>query len=52
MNEKNPAAVALGRSGGHARAKALTAEERKNIAQKASKAAAKARKKKAKRKQP
>ena len=38
----------LARSGGHARAKALTAKERKAIAIKASKAAAKARTQKAK----
>jgi hypothetical protein len=40
---KNPAAVALGRLGGKARASALTAKERKAIAAKASKAAAKKR---------
>ena len=39
----------IGRRGGHARAKALTAKERKAIATKASKAAAKARTLKAKR---
>jgi hypothetical protein len=38
----------IGRKGGHARAKRLTAEQRKAIATKASKAAAKARRKKAK----
>jgi hypothetical protein len=37
----------LGRKGGVARARKLTAEQRKRIATKASKAAAKARKKKA-----
>jgi hypothetical protein len=42
-SEKNPAAVALGRAGGLARAKTLTAERRKKIALKASKAAARAR---------
>ena len=47
-DEKNPAAVALGRAGGKARANNLTAAERKRIATKASKAAAKARTKKAK----
>jgi len=38
----------IGKKGGHARAKALTAEERKASAIKASKAAAEARRKKAK----
>jgi hypothetical protein len=47
-NNKNPAAVALGRQGGLARAKSLTAKERRASALKASKAAAKARTKKAK----
>ncbi len=40
--KKNPAAVALGRmgglKGGHARAKALSAQERSNIAKRAAKA--------------
>jgi hypothetical protein len=40
---KSPAAVELGRRGGQARAKALTAKERKAIAMKASRAAAKKR---------
>jgi hypothetical protein len=35
MKKKNPAAVALGRRGGRARAKALTADERRAIATKA-----------------
>ncbi len=35
---KNPAAVELGRKGGNARAKALSAAQRKLIAQKAAKA--------------
>jgi hypothetical protein len=35
MKKKNPAAVQLGRRGGHARAKALTATERRAIATKA-----------------
>jgi hypothetical protein len=47
-NDKDPAAVALGRRGGLARAKTLTAKERRASALKASKAAAKARTKKAK----
>ena len=42
VEEKNPAAVALGRlgglKGGKARAKKLTAEQRKEIAQKAARA--------------
>jgi len=38
----------IGRKGGHARAKRLTAAQRKAIATKASKAAAEARRKKAK----
>jgi hypothetical protein len=46
-SEKNPAAVALGRQGGLARAKLLTAKQRKASATKASKAAAEARKRKA-----
>jgi hypothetical protein len=41
--EKNPAAVSLGRAGGLARAKALSAKRRREIATRASKAAAKAR---------
>jgi hypothetical protein len=45
--EKNPAAVMLGRNGGLARAKNLSASERKRIAIMGSRAAAKARKKKA-----
>ena len=51
MEEKNPAAVSLGRAGGLARAKNLTPQERRRIAVKASKAAARARKKMAKQKQ-
>jgi hypothetical protein len=35
MAKKNPAAVALGRRGGKARAKSLTAEQRRKIARKA-----------------
>ncbi|MBI1215079.1 MAG: histone H1 [Alphaproteobacteria bacterium] len=35
--EKDPAAVALGRKGGQSRAKSLTPEERKAIAEKAAK---------------
>jgi hypothetical protein len=35
MSPKNPAAVSLGRKGGHARAKKLTAEERSESARKA-----------------
>jgi hypothetical protein len=50
MEAKNPAAVALGRAGGLARAQNLTAEERRRSALKASKAAAKARRKKARQK--
>jgi hypothetical protein len=46
--KKNPAAISLGSLGGKARAKALTAKERKAIATKASKAAAAARTKRAK----
>lgn len=49
---KNPAAVELGRRGGRARAKALSAKERKAIATKASKAAAAVRTRKAKVKAP
>jgi len=48
--EKDPAAVALGRKGGLARASSLNQEERKRIAIKASRAAAKARALKARRK--
>ena len=48
MSEKNPAAVELGRRGGLARKEALSAKERKAIATKASKAAARARTRKAK----
>ena len=40
---KDPIAVELGRRGGKARAKALTAQQRKRIATKASQAAASAR---------
>jgi hypothetical protein len=47
-SQKNQAAVSLGRAGGIARAKNLSKEERREIAIKASKAAAQARKKKAK----
>lgn len=50
MEEKNPAAVTLGRAGGLARAKSLTAKQRRESAVKASKAAAVARSKKAKQK--
>jgi hypothetical protein len=46
--EQRKIAVELGRIGGQARAKALSSKERKAIATKASKAAAKARKRKAK----
>lgn len=35
MTPKNPAAVALGRKGGHARAKSLTPEQRSDAARKA-----------------
>jgi hypothetical protein len=38
MKKKNPAAVALGRLGGVARAKSLTPEEREESARKAGKA--------------
>ena len=47
---KNPAAMSLGSLGGKARAKALTPKERRDIATKASRAAAAARTKKAKQK--
>lgn len=50
MEKKNPAAVELGRAGGLARKKALSAAQRKQIAKKASKAAAEARTKKARQK--
>jgi hypothetical protein len=48
--KKHPGAVELGRRGGRARAKALSTEERRAIATKASKAAAKKRTAKAKQK--
>ena len=48
--EKDPAAVSLGRKGGLARKKRLSAEERSAIASKAGKAGAEARWKKAKKK--
>lgn len=48
MEEKNAAAVALGRSGGIARAKNMTAKQRRESALKASRAAAAARTKRAK----
>jgi len=48
MEEKNAAAVALGRSGGLARAQSLSAAERRKIAQKAAKASARVRSRKAK----
>ncbi|HEV2323844.1 MAG TPA: hypothetical protein VGS10_07820 [Terracidiphilus sp.] len=38
MSPKNPAAVSLGRKGGEARAKSLTAEQRSEAARKAVKA--------------
>lgn len=50
MDEKNPAAVALGRAGGLARAKNLSKADRKRIALKAGKAAGIVHKKKAKQK--
>jgi hypothetical protein len=50
VEEKDPAAVSLGRKGGLARAQSLTAQQRKRIAAKASKAAAVARTKRAKQK--
>lgn len=37
MKKKNPAAVALGSKGGKARARALTAKQRKDIAKNAAK---------------
>lgn len=48
--KKNPAAISLGSLGGKARAKALTAKQRREIAIKGSKAAAKKRKEKAEQK--
>ena len=48
--EKDPAAVTLGRKGGEARARNLTAEERRKIAKKAAKASAKVRSEKARKK--
>jgi len=45
--DNSPTAAEMGRRGGKARAKALSAKRRKEIAIKASKAAAKARRKKA-----
>jgi hypothetical protein len=38
MKRKNPAAVALGRKGGRARMKKMTAEERTNLGRQAAKA--------------
>jgi hypothetical protein len=46
--DNSPTAAEMGRRGGQARAKALSAKRRKEIAIKASKAAAKARTRKAK----
>jgi hypothetical protein len=48
MDTKNPAAVALGRAGGRARAESLSPKRRREIALKASRAAATARTKKSK----
>jgi hypothetical protein len=48
MDEKNPAAVALGRAGGLARAKNLSAKQLSQIAKKAGKASGRERSKKAK----
>jgi hypothetical protein len=48
--KKNPAAVALGRAGGLARAKNLTDKRRHLIAKKAAKASARVRTKRAKQK--
>jgi hypothetical protein len=48
--KKNPAAISLGSLGGKARAKALTAKRRKEIATAASKVAAEKRAKKAQQK--
>jgi hypothetical protein len=45
--EKNPAAVLLGRNGGFARAKKLSAQERKRLASIAGRASAEAKRKKA-----
>jgi hypothetical protein len=50
MEEKNAAAVSLGSLGGQARARNLSPERRKEIALKASRAAARARTRKAKEK--
>jgi len=47
MDEKNPAAVSLGRSGGLARARNLSAKKRQEIARKAAKASARIRSKNA-----
>jgi hypothetical protein len=47
MEEKNAAAVALGRAGGIARAQSLSPVERRKIAQKAAKASARVRSRKA-----
>ncbi len=49
-NSRNPAPVEMGRRGGLARAKALSAKKRKEIAIKAAKAATEARGRKAKEK--
>jgi len=49
-SEKDPAAVALGRKGGEARARNLTAEQRRRIAVKAARAAAVIRTRKARQK--
>ncbi len=49
-NSRNPAPVELGRRGGLARAKALSAKKCKEIATKAAKAATEARRRKAKEK--
>jgi len=48
MDEKNPAAVSLGRAGGLARARVLSAKKRQEIAKKAAKASARVRSRKAK----
>jgi hypothetical protein len=48
MEEKNPAAVALGRAGGLARAERLSPKRRHQIAKKAAAAAARNRTKRAK----
>jgi len=47
MEEKNPAAVALGRAGGLARANALSDKRRQQIAKKAARASARVRTKNA-----